>query len=84
MEIIVYYYPVQLCFDVPFPKTFSPLNLKKLVSAFRLKEGGVCFKEVQASKVLVSRLYLAVQSIYSKVPVASTSITRGHAATYWC
>ena len=47
---------------VDSPKTFSPLNLKKLVSAFRFKDRGV--EEVQATKKLVSRLYFAVQSIY--------------------
>jgi len=49
---------------VDSPKTFSPLNLKKLVSAFRLKDRGFCVEEVQATKKLVSRLNLAVQSIY--------------------
>jgi hypothetical protein len=44
------YHPVQLYFDAPFPKTFSPLNFKKLVSAFRLKEGGVYFEKVHATK----------------------------------
>jgi hypothetical protein len=58
------YYPVQLYFDAPFPKTFSSLNFNKLVSAYRLKDRGVCVEEVQATKKLVSRLNLAVQSIY--------------------
>ncbi len=68
------YYPVQLYFDAPFPKTFSSLNFKKLVSAFRLKKGGVYFEVVHANKKIVSRLYLAVQSSKGKPPAANANV----------
>jgi hypothetical protein len=44
-------------------------NCKKLVSAVRVKKGGICFEGAQATKKLVSWLSLAVQSMYPKRPL---------------